>query len=102
MIAFIGHINFNSHFIESDIMDKNDYLENVYEYLCSYENLETAFYRARRGKTQKPYVIEFEEKLKENLLQLRAELLLQTYHPQPLRSEERRVGKECRSRWSPY
>src|SRR5258707_9116813 len=22
--------------------------------------------------------------------------------PQPLRSEERRVGKECRSRWSPY
>ena len=23
-------------------------------------------------------------------------------HPQPPRSEERRVGKECRSRWSPY
>src|SRR2546430_12319259 len=25
-------------------------------------------------------------------------------HPQPIspRSEERRVGKECRSRWSPY
>src|SRR2546422_11089284 len=22
--------------------------------------------------------------------------------PLPLRSEERRVGKECRSRWSPY
>src|SRR2546422_7397763 len=22
--------------------------------------------------------------------------------PQPQRSEERRVGKECRSRWSPY
>src|SRR5205809_4773207 len=22
--------------------------------------------------------------------------------PQPKRSEERRVGKECRSRWSPY
>ncbi len=22
--------------------------------------------------------------------------------PDPLRSEERRVGKECRSRWSPY
>ena len=21
---------------------------------------------------------------------------------EPLRSEERRVGKECRSRWSPY
>ena len=23
-------------------------------------------------------------------------------HQQPNRSEERRVGKECRSRWSPY
>ena len=30
----------------------------------------------------------------------------QTYHyaefPAEVRSEERRVGKECRSRWSPY
>ena len=24
------------------------------------------------------------------------------FHFNPLRSEERRVGKECRSRWSPY
>ena len=24
------------------------------------------------------------------------------YFPQMARSEERRVGKECRSRWSPY
>ena len=23
-------------------------------------------------------------------------------HPERARSEERRVGKECRSRWSPY
>src|SRR2546426_2321747 len=27
---------------------------------------------------------------------------LKTYGPLALRSEERRVGKECRSRWSPY
>src|SRR3989454_5114413 len=26
----------------------------------------------------------------------------QTIHAYPTRSEERRVGKECRSRWSPY
>ena len=26
----------------------------------------------------------------------------QVYAPTQLRSEERRVGKECRSRWSPY
>ena len=25
-----------------------------------------------------------------------------SYHPIGTRSEERRVGKECRSRWSPY
>src|SRR3712207_7453765 len=25
-----------------------------------------------------------------------------TWQPLPKRSEERRVGKECRSRWSPY
>ena len=25
-----------------------------------------------------------------------------TDYPEELRSEERRVGKECRSRWSPY
>ena len=45
--------------------NNDDILENVYEELCSHENLETAFNRARRGKTHKPYVIEFEEKLKE-------------------------------------
>ena len=30
--------------------------------------------------------------------------LLRYYEPEPgiFRSEERRVGKECRSRWSPY
>ena len=31
------------------------------------------------------------------LVELRYKVLLE-----PLRSEERRVGKECRSRWSPY
>ena len=24
------------------------------------------------------------------------------WEEEPIRSEERRVGKECRSRWSPY
>ncbi|MBS3142436.1 helix-turn-helix domain-containing protein [Candidatus Woesearchaeota archaeon] len=67
-------------------MLEKDTLENVYNELCSYENLETAFNRARRGKTLKPYVIEFEEKLTKNLLQLRTELLLQTYQPRPLKS----------------
>ena len=59
---------------------------NQYEELCSYENLELAFKRARKGKTLKPYVIEFEENLKQNLLQLRNELTMQTYQPQPLKT----------------
>ena len=28
--------------------------------------------------------------------------IYRTFHPKTIRSEERRVGKECRSRWSPY
>ena len=31
-----------------------------------------------------------------------AHFMLKEIHEQPTRSEERRVGKECRSRWSPY
>ncbi len=60
--------------------------EDIYEEMCSYENLENAFNRAKRGKTLKHYVIDFEKNLKENLMQLRAELLMQTYSPQPLKT----------------
>ena len=31
-----------------------------------------------------------------------ADILLDWENLNPARSEERRVGKECRSRWSPY
>jgi len=56
----------------------------TYEELCSIENLELAFNKARKGKTLKPYVIKFEENLNENLNQLRFELLTQAYKPKPL------------------
>ena len=36
------------------------------------------------------------------LLRLKAELNKDSYYNDLCRSEERRVGKECRSRWSPY
>ena len=55
-----------------------------YEVLCSKENLDLAFRKARKGKTLKNYVIEFENNLKENLHLLRTELLMQTYTPRPL------------------
>ncbi|MBN2051903.1 group II intron reverse transcriptase domain-containing protein [Candidatus Woesearchaeota archaeon] len=55
-----------------------------YERLCSYQNLELAWRKARKHKTLKPYVIEFEKNLKNNLSLLRVELLLHSYRPKPL------------------
>jgi len=60
--------------------------KNIYSELCSYENLELAFKKARKRKTLKSYVIKFEKNLKENLLQLRAELLFHSYQPIPLKT----------------
>jgi retron-type reverse transcriptase len=58
----------------------------MYEKLCSYENLFLAFKKARKSKTQKPYVIKFERELNNNLLRLREELISQTYKPKPLKN----------------
>ncbi|MBU2589552.1 MAG: helix-turn-helix domain-containing protein [Nanoarchaeota archaeon] len=66
------------------ISENKDLIVDDYNELCSYENLETAFNRARKGKTLKEYVINFEKKLKKNLLQLRTELVMHTYQPKPL------------------
>jgi len=57
---------------------------NLYSQLCSYDNLELAFRKARRGKTAKPYVIAFEKNLESNLMQLRSALLMHCYDPKPL------------------
>ena len=57
---------------------------DLYAELCSYENLELAFKKARKGKTLKLYVIEFEANLDENLKQLQQELLFHSYRPKPL------------------
>ncbi|MDP3640714.1 MAG: reverse transcriptase domain-containing protein, partial [Nanoarchaeota archaeon] len=56
----------------------------LYSKICSYENLELAFSKARQGKTLKPYIIEFEQHLKRNLQILQVELFFQTYQPRPL------------------
>ncbi|MEK6813062.1 MAG: reverse transcriptase domain-containing protein [Nanoarchaeota archaeon] len=58
---------------------------DIYAQLCSLENLESAFQKAKLGKSKKLYVLEFEANLKENLEQLQKELQLQTYMPQPLK-----------------
>lgn len=57
---------------------------NLYGQLCSYENLELAFRKARKRKTLKDYVVEFEVNLENNLNQLKYELESFTYKPAPL------------------
>src|SRR2546429_4857422 len=52
------------------------------------------------GKARKPPRARLDERLADA-----KKFLLPTYKREPVvmtRSEERRVGKECRSRWSPY
>ena len=59
---------------------------NLWESLCSYENLDLAFRKARKRKTKKEYVQQFEQNLHNNLQQLRIELLMHCYQPHPLKT----------------
>lgn len=59
---------------------------NLWNDLCSYKNLLFAFQKARKGKTKKDYVKEFEKEIKENLLQLRVDLLFHCYRPEKLQT----------------
>ncbi len=58
----------------------------LYPKIYSLRNLCIAWKGARKGKTKKDYVIEFESKLKENLFQLQKELKEETYQPKPLKT----------------
>ena len=59
---------------------------NLYEKIISFDNLYSAYLRARKGKTRKDYVIKFEENLEKSLLDLHYELKEQTYSPEPLKT----------------
>jgi len=50
------------------------------------DNLERAFKNARKGKTGKPYVLEFVQDLENNIERLHGELISGTYQPLPLRT----------------
>ncbi len=72
---------------------------NLWEKICSLENLDLAYRKARKGKTKKDYVRAFEKDLKNNLCLLRTELLLNAYRPLPLKAfiicdpKTRRISK---------
>jgi RNA-directed DNA polymerase len=54
--------------------------------LYTYANLERTFNKARKRKTLKKYVIDFEDNVEENLKQLQYELKTKTYQPYPLKT----------------
>ena len=58
--------------------------KNLYNKIISTKNLFLAWKKARKGKTTKPDVIEFEKNLKANLRGLHKELKEKTYRPLPL------------------
>ena len=57
----------------------------IYEKLCSHDNLLLAYKKARKRKSDRWYVKEFECNLESELLQLKHELETMTYKPRPLR-----------------
>ncbi len=58
---------------------------NLYKEICSKENLFIAYKKARKGKSKKKSVLEFEKNLDYELEKLREELLSRTYQPQSLK-----------------
>lgn len=53
--------------------------KNLFDSICSFENLHLAYLKARKCKKYRDYVLEFSYNLEKNLLKLREELLNQTY-----------------------
>ena len=47
---------------------------NIYSEIASFQNLFLAYNKARKGKTTKKYVIDFEKDLLNNIIQLKLEL----------------------------
>ena len=60
--------------------------KNIYYKIYDIKNLIFAYKKARKGKTKKDYVIEFEKDLARNLKQLQFELMSLTYFPKSLKT----------------
>ena len=60
--------------------------KKLYPKIYEWENLVIAYKKARKGKTKKKYVIEFEKDLRKNLQKLQFELMTFTYKPKPLKT----------------
>ena len=81
-----NNLNNNGRFCGIALKQPRQFIVNrdLWKEICRYENLELAYKKARKHKTTKKYVLEFEKGLKNNLLVLHSELLLHCYKPKPL------------------
>jgi RNA-directed DNA polymerase len=61
-------------------------MNSMYQQIYSFDNLFLAYQKARKGKTKKQYVLEFEKDLERNLLDLQFELKSQNYKPLPMKT----------------
>ena len=59
---------------------------DLWKELVSLTNLRLAFKKARKHKTLRPAVIDFEKNLDNHLKLLRLELLFHCYQPEPLQT----------------
>ena len=59
--------------------------KNLYKKICSIDNLILAYKKARKGKSKRRAVIDFDEHNLENLLQLQKELIDFSYRPHTLK-----------------
>ncbi|MBI4149554.1 group II intron reverse transcriptase domain-containing protein [Candidatus Woesearchaeota archaeon] len=59
--------------------------KHLFEKLCLWENLEDAYWKARKGKSSNPKIKEFEEHWRLHLVTLMKELQNRVYAPQSLR-----------------
>lgn len=53
--------------------------KNLYNQICSFENLEKAYKQAKKGKRYRNDVLRFSEHLEQNLIDLQMDLINQTY-----------------------
>src|SRR3989338_2555006 len=72
-----------AHYNAETFLLKNHY-RDLWNELCSVQNLESAYKKARKHKTLRLYVLNFEKNLSENLDSLKTELLLHSYRPKSL------------------
>ena len=75
---------------------------NLYNRLCSYENLLLAYKKARKSKTKKDYVLKFEKNLNDNLKLLQFELINKIYKPKKLKLfiiRDPKTRKICKSKF---